>query len=387
MATNTEKLGLKLPAPKDFYNIEDSNENFIKIDEHLENFEASLANGVVVGYRAESTSSGVSVGRDSSSEYGASVGREAKSTYGGGSVGYKATATTGGAVGESALTTNGGAVGAEANTTTGGAIGKSAKSETGGGAVGESATTTNGASVGYKATSQSGASIGRETTSTSGAAIGAYAKETGGGGSIGYYSESFNGGGAVGNKAYTGSGGAVGKSAVSQNGGAVGDGAVAYDGFSGGANAKAAYSDETGYPIDTIQLGAGTNSVPRSLKVYNHLLMDSDGKVPHERLPIASDSYVGTGTYGQSNPLEFYLPFRPRVMMFGSEGRTQVIGGLAFEDGTYRKATYAYTSSVSTIYCMCESTGTGDYFVSIYATKAEEQFNKSEEHYRYVAIG
>lgn len=375
MATNTEKLNLKLPAPEDFYNIEDSNENFRKIDKHLENFEASQ-DGAAAGESASATEGGGAIGNNASATFGGAIGREASTTYGGGSVGYKASSNTGGAVGWSASATNGGAIGREAKsqnggsvgynatTTTGGSVGYNASSESGGGSIGESASSTKGGAAGYIAKTTSGGAVGRETQSENGGAVGREAKTIDGG--------------AIGNTAYTGSGGAVGKNATSQDGGAIGDGAVAYNGFSGGANAKAAYSDDTGYPIDTIQLGEGTNDVPRSLGVYEYLLMDSNGKVPTERLPIASGSYVGNGNYGEKNPTIIPVPFKPRLLFIGNALRTSPY--IYMED--WFKSEYVYSTAAGT-HVKYE-----DGKIFIYdKSSTNGQYNSSGDTYRWFVLG
>ncbi|HIU48791.1 MAG TPA: hypothetical protein IAB04_05460 [Candidatus Avimonoglobus intestinipullorum] len=80
---------------------------------------------------------------------------------------------------------------------------------------------------------------------------------------------------------------AGGNDATAESGGAVGSGAIAGDGFAGGKNAATKDADEAG--IDAIQLGTGTNSVPKSLQVYDYQLMDADGNVPLARIPQLSE--------------------------------------------------------------------------------------------------
>ena len=80
---------------------------------------------------------------------------------------------------------------------------------------------------------------------------------------------------------------AGGNDATAESGGAVGSGAIAGDGFAGGKNA--ATKDADGAGIDAIQLGTGTNSVPKSLQVYDYQLMDADGNVPLARIPQLSE--------------------------------------------------------------------------------------------------
>lgn len=86
-------------------------------------------------------------------------------------------------------------------------------------------------------------------------------------------------------------------------GGAIGSGSTAGDGFAGGKGAETI--DSTGDPIDAIQLGTGTNSKPKTLKVYNYDLMDADGKIPAERLPDVGSGGVGKDLEGETlSPIE-----------------------------------------------------------------------------------
>ena len=63
---------------------------------------------------------------------------------------------------------------------------------------------------------------------------------------------------------------------------AAGTNAKAGAGFAGGKSAKAV--DSSGGGIDAIQLGTGTNSVPKTLQAYGYQLMDANGKIPDARL-------------------------------------------------------------------------------------------------------
>lgn len=113
---------------------------------------------------------------------------------------------------------------------------------------------------------QDGGAIGQNTATKSGGAVGreAYAVD----------------GGAVGNNTWADLGGAVGNNAVANYGGAIGNGAVAGDGFSGGSEAKVSIGED-GFSINAIQLGTGTNSVPKTLQVYSHTVMNADGSLPY----------------------------------------------------------------------------------------------------------
>ena len=66
---------------------------------------------------------------------------------------------------------------------------------------------------------------------------------------------------------------------------------VAGNGFSGGSGAKVSV-DEYDAGIDAIQLGTGTNSVPKTLQVYSHTVMNADGSLPyvHEARPYVEET-------------------------------------------------------------------------------------------------
>lgn len=211
-------------------------------------------------------SGGFSAGDNADTEMGSSAGRGSFSTTGGAS-GHLAQTQTGGAVGQSTKSTSGGAVGTTAQTQTGGAVGTSATS-TDGGAIGSMANTTTGGAVGEVANSESGGAVGFWASSESGGAVG---NNTG-----------TSSGGAIGNNSHSGSGASVGENTSSTTGGAIGADAKAGAGFAGGKAAKAV--DSSGGGIDAIQLGTGTNSVPKTLQAYGYQLMDANGKIPLERL-------------------------------------------------------------------------------------------------------
>ena len=151
---------------------------------------------------------------------------------------------------------------------------KADKKTSGGGFVG-----------GNGASASSGGAAGNGASSEAGGAVGNMA-DTDDGFAGGNHSKAANGGGAAGANAKTNAGGAVGLGAMAYNyGGAVGNGATAGEGFSGGYNAKAATME--GYSqryIDAIQLGTGTNQNEKTLQVYDHQLMDANGKIPLEAL-------------------------------------------------------------------------------------------------------
>ena len=137
--------------------------------------------------------------------------------------------------------------------------------------AGASAQGSSGAAIGKGATSQAaGSAVGENAWADTGAAIGKNAFCAGNGGAVGVSASAVHG--------FAGGGNAK----VVWSGGAVGSGAYAGNGFSGGLNAKV--EDTEDGPVDAIQLGAGTNSTPKTLQVYDYQLMDAEGHIPKERL-------------------------------------------------------------------------------------------------------
>ena len=199
----------------------------------------------------QNSNGGFAAGNGASATSGGAVGREASATSGG-AVGWNASANQGGAVGYGASTVSGGAVGDGASATIGGAVGREASATSGGGAVGDAASATSGGAVGDAASATSGGAVGYFTSATFG--------------------------------------GAVGHSASADQGGAVGYGAKTSDGFAGGYNAKTI--DDEDNRIDAIQLGTGTNSVAKTLQVYEYQLMDANGNIPKERLKTSNGGFA-----------------------------------------------------------------------------------------------
>lgn len=135
---------------------------------------------------------------------------------------------------------------------------KAAKQTSGGGFEGGSA-----ASIG----TSEGAAIGKSASATNGGAAGS--------------SAAAESGGAAGYLAKTSNGFAGGNSAYSSWGAAVGSCAKAGDGFSGGKNAQVknvGSGDNLAY-IDAIQLGTGTNVIPKTMQVYSKRIVESDGSL------------------------------------------------------------------------------------------------------------
>lgn len=129
-----------------------------------------------------------------------------------------------------------------------------------------------------------------------------------------------------------------GTDAAAEAGGAVGKGAAAGDGFAGGKGARAAViissipafgvGEEEEYVsgIDAIQLGTGTNSTEKTLKIYDHQLLDAKGHIPTGRLQNENGGFaagaeaktvdyngkvldaiqLGTGTNGAAKTFQVY---------------------------------------------------------------------------------
>ena len=110
-----------------------------------------------------------------------------------------------------------------------------------------------------------GGAVGYNASANYGGAVGYNARVSNYGGAVGRNAES-NMGGAVGFDTRVNGGGAVGSGARATDGGAIGSGATNTIGFSGGYDAK---TGTTLDPIDAIQLGTGTNTIEKSLQIYN----------------------------------------------------------------------------------------------------------------------
>lgn len=199
-------------------------------------------------------------------------------------------------------------------------------------------------------------------------------------------------GGAVGGNAKAGSGGAVGGYAEADTGGAIGFSARTGRGFAGGYSAKTL--DASDNLIDAIQLGYGTNPNAKTLQVYTYQLMNANGLVPSERLPIIEGTYTGTGTHGASNPCSLTFPFTPKVVFIFASTNVDA----AFHASMpiiHGCATARIHFRVDASSDRCYSDGIyltwGDKTLSWYATnatyKAPMQLNASGVVYKYVAIG
>ena len=176
----------------------------------------------------------------------------------------------GAAVGAGANTTNGISGGVLAKSTLGAALGAGAQTETGI-AGGHESGSKSGAALGLRASSKGGAAAGWESVSTDGGAVGAHA--------------------------VTQNGGAVGMNSWSLDGAAIGKNARAQDGAAVGKNAKVGNPDD-GTAIDAVQIGEGVNTEPRTLKVYDYRLLNSDGTIPKERIFDPTEIILPSALYG-----------------------------------------------------------------------------------------
>ena len=278
MAENTKNLNLKKPAPEDFYNIEDFNENFQKIDDFVgrkDNPHGVTKEQVGLG-DVENTST-----------------NDQTPTY------TESTVLTNLTSGEK-LSVAFGKI-KKAITDFISHINDTAKhnhSATGGAAIGKDATTGNnsGGAVGYKAATGGGGAVGDNAKSNSG-------------GGIGYLAEAANGG-AIGEEAKSNNGGAIGYKAKTANGCAIGH--------------MARTVNQDGVEIDAIQLGTGTNTKEKSMQVYDYTLLDADGTIPIERLVkgvrIGTGTYTGTGEAGSDTKSCLLFEFNPKVVFVTAGG-------------------------------------------------------------------
>jgi len=328
------------------------------------------------------TTAGGAIGKNAQSTAGGAIGHYAETAHGG-AAGASAKSTEGGAVGYRADAGNGGAVGYEASATGGGAVGMYASEEGGGGAVGGTASVTSGGgAVGASASATNGGAVGSMAKSSGGGAVG-YTAEATSGGAVGFQAFTTNGG-AVGEKAWSSYGGAVGWEASATEGGAIGVGAKTGKGFAGGKYAKTVRAGQTGdVEIDAIQLGQGTNSIEKTLQVYDYQLMDANGKVPSDRLPIATGSYDGSNTHGASNPLTLTFPFVPKLVFICPDKKTSdvpfawiygtTVGLTAYNNGVAYASNLTWEGTTLTWY-------TTDGYPSY-------QHNTGSTKYYWVAIG
>ncbi len=134
-----------------------------------------------------------------------------------------------------------------------------------------------GAAIGYKAQASLGGAAGNTSKADEGGAVG--------------YGANTNHGGAVGKDAQSMHGGAVGRNAVTRLGAAIGDGAQTVD--------------EDGNPITAIQLGPGVNNEENTAKFFDYTVMNADGTIPRERIPMSINRYDVSALPSKSQTYDF----------------------------------------------------------------------------------
>ena len=233
----------------------------------------------------------------------------------------------------------------------------------GGFAGGCGARTWNGGAVGANTDSGEGFAGGYEAQTLNGGAVGNGARATSGG--------------AVGKNSETTSGGAVGWFSFAQNGGgAVGEGANSNKGFSGGYNAISS--------VDSIQLGEGENTNERTMQVYDYQLLDAEGKIPRERLPIsiASDSYEGTGKSGNTNPTIIDIEPNTKAVIVYCLKQSSMMSPLMCLRGQFESVWYHPTLKATII----NMEWTNTQLKIWHASSPAAQFNEDGTNYGYMLI-
>lgn len=134
-----------------------------------------------------------------------------------------------------------------------------------------------GAAIGYKAQASLGGAAGNTSKADEGGAVG--------------YGANTNHGGAVGKDAQSMHGGAVGRNAVTRLGAAIGDGAQTVD--------------AEGNAITAIQLGTGTNTEEGTAKFFDYTMMNADGTIPRERIPMSINRYDVSALPSKSQTYDF----------------------------------------------------------------------------------
>lgn len=169
---------------------------------------------------------------------------------------------------------------------------------------------------------------------------------------------------------------------ATSGGGAIGTGAKTADGAAIGLYAETV--DESGNPINAIQLGNGKNTVAGTMQVYNYQLLNSFGIIPSARLPFASGSYRGTGTYGVDKPSSLTFDFVPKFVIVSRRQETNCNSGATFiwiNPGT----TINFINNGSTYWCHPTLTDTT---LSWWCAESSSyQLNSSLYDYDYYAWG
>lgn len=124
--------------------------------------------------------------------------------------------------------------------------------------------------------------------------------------------------------------------------------------------------------------GLGSTAIPDSVFAYIHQKIEDLASVD---VKIAAGNYIGTGTYGASNPNSLTFDFEPKIVFFPKNSQTGGTGITLLKD--YSTGFYSETSSSSN-----NTVTWGNKTISWYCTdSALYQNNKSGVTYGYVAIG
>ncbi len=107
--------------------------------------------------------------------------------------------------------------------------------------------------------------------------------------------------------------------------------------------------------------------------------LDDIGDLQSEQVRIATGSYVGTGTYGSSNPCSLTFDFAPRYVIIDTGSGVNVSGGT-------KNWIFGITSAYSIIYpCVLTWLNNG---ISWYSTNhQDDQLNTSRQRYFWFAVG
>ena len=123
------------------------------------------------------------------------------------------------------------------------------------------------------------------------------------------------------------------------------------------------------------------------------LIKAEDAKLAAADVKIATGSYTGTGTYGESNPNSLTFDFEPKVILFAAFGTsTYFYADVPFIRGSSFARTVYYVSNDDLHGRGVQLTWDGN-TVSWYSDSSDSnwaakyQLNVSGQVYRYVAIG
>lgn len=109
--------------------------------------------------------------------------------------------------------------------------------------------------------------------------------------------------------------------------------------------------------------------------------LDDIGDLQSEQVRIATGSYVGTGTYGDSNPCSLTFPFVPRLLII-SEGQISA-DYLSVGDHMIWKGEQVD----SALFTIRLTDKTLSWYTNEFGLGAEGQLNKSGVTYSYFSLG